>query len=116
MGKSVFYYLFRGVSLVYHSPEIFLIGVSISLVGFFYSLLPESSIKTVLSLIGFFLTSFEMSFYMSMPIFLIEKQQKRPISYRSVGIVVIKNTKRLILFVIMLCVLGGILGLFLFYN
>ncbi len=112
MYKNLFTdYFIRGFYLANRSFEIYLIGIGLSLVGVFANLLLGSLLGKILQLVSFIIIFFTFGYKMSVPLLLTLKQQSKHLDFKNVWNIVLKNTKRMTLPVI----LFGILFMVLFF-
>lgn len=116
MFKQVVDSFQKGFSLANKSWGLFLLALSLPLLGNISSLLGNSFIGITLQVVGFLLIFIYFGFSFSLPIFLVHRQQGKSLSFGNIVFTSLKNTKRLILFTILTLLfiaIGGILGLFL---
>ncbi len=100
--KSVFQYFFKGFSLINKSLDIFLIGLSLSLSGLLINFFISNTIfGIVLFILSVVLVFIDIGFFLSLPFFLIQKQQKEALDYGKMVGVVLKNTRRIVLPIIL---------------
>ncbi len=95
--KSMINYFLNGFSLINRSLDIFLISLLLSLPTLLSIYTQNSFFVKVLQLLGFILFFISTGFMVSLPVFLIQKQQKRALDHRQIVGVTLKNTKRIIL-------------------
>lgn len=106
MTKSLLInYFIKGFSLANHSLEIYLIGIGLSLVGVFGNLLSGSIIGKILQFVSFISLFFTFGYQMSVPLLLTFKQQAKPLEFNNVWNIVLINTKRMILPIILFSIL-----------
>lgn len=108
--KPIIQYFLNGFSLTNRSLDILLINLFLFLPLLKPTLLinytQNSIFGAVLLLLAAFLLAFiSIGFLLSIPVFLVQKQQKKALDYRHLGGVVIKNTRRIILPGVLLLVL-----------
>src|SRR3989304_5387788 len=89
-------YFLNGFYLTNRSLDIFLVLLLLSLVGFIPSLLGESFIGKVLAYITIPIFFVQFTFWMSIPLFLVDKQLNKQINYHKCAAVVFRNARRLI--------------------
>lgn len=101
----------KGFALTNRSWGIFLVGLFFSL--FFYpaSFLEHSTITRILTAIGLLLLPISIGFYMSIPIFLVDKQQGKSLRLINILVLTLQSTKRLIIPGILLLLLFIALGI-----
>lgn len=112
MNKVIFGYFSKGFSLTNKSLDIFLISLFFLLFGQLSYLFQDSLIRNTLEIISLIFIFFSSGFHMSIPLFLLTKQQNKSLEYQMVWSVLIRNTKRMIIPTILFFVL--IIGVFLF--
>lgn len=105
MKKSITSYFSKGFLLANKSLDLYLIGVGLSIFGILAGLFNGSPIATLLQIIASVLGFFSFGFGMSLPLLLTNKQQRKHSDLRSVWSIITKNTKRMILPVIVMSVL-----------
>ena len=110
MNNSTGNYFLKGFSLANKSLDIFFISVLLSLASFIPDFLENSPIIKILSFATFLLFFIQTGFSMSIPLFLVDKQQNKRLNYHDMWSVVLRNTKRMILPVILFLVLVMALG------
>lgn len=93
----IFYSFKRGFWLTNKSISLFLIVLTLSLLGEMPDLLGNSPAKSISQVIGFLLVIVQIGFYFSLPIFLVNKQQGKTIFFSKMLLITLKNAKRLIL-------------------
>ncbi|OGH48434.1 MAG: hypothetical protein A3G66_01460 [Candidatus Levybacteria bacterium RIFCSPLOWO2_12_FULL_39_17] len=108
-------YFLKGFYLANRSLDIYLLLVFLTLVAFLPSLLGQSIIGKILQFITIPLFLIQFGFWMSIPSFLVDKQQHKLINYRNLVIITLRNAKRLIVPSIILSILFGILALLLIF-
>lgn len=106
MNKQVSDYFKEGSALALKSWGLFLIGLFLTLLGSggIPDLLGDSFIKSVLQIIGFLLLFIGSGFSFSLPVFLVEKQQGKPLNLGNIFSITLGNSKRLILPLILMLV------------
>lgn len=91
-------YLFKGFSLANRSLDILLIGFLLNITpiisGF---LLSNTALKEVQPALSFIFLFIGISFTLSTPIFLLQKQQQKSLNYKELVGIVVKNNKRIML-------------------
>lgn len=95
--KKTFDYFSKGFSLANKSFDLLLIAVSFVLVGQFNLLVHNQVINNFLNFINFILMFFNFGFVLSIPLFLLWKQQNKPLNYTAIWATTLKNTKRSII-------------------
>lgn len=91
----------KGFFLTNRSLEIYLIGIVLSLIGVLVSLFKGSPVGTVLKIVSFISIFFTFGFQMSVPLLLTLKQQTNHLAFNKAWSVILRNTKRMILPVIL---------------
>lgn len=94
--KFIFIYLLNGFSLANRSLDIFFAILFLTLfssLGKYTQISPLVKIFPILSFIVFFVG---IGFSLSLPVFLVQKQQKKALDYKNVLTVSFKNARRLI--------------------
>lgn len=112
--NSIFQYFLKGFSLSKRGLNLLLISVLLSLPGLLSSYIENSFLGKILSLLDLILVFIGMSFMLSLPIFLVQRQQGKSLNYGNMIEVTLKNTKRIILPGILLFILFGISLMLLF--
>lgn len=102
----------KGFFLTNRSLEIYLIGIALSLIGVLVNLFKGSPIGTVLQIVSLVSIFFTFGFQMSVPLLLTLKQQTKYLDFNKAWSVILRNTKRMILPVI----LFGTLFMVLFFS
>lgn len=97
MNNQILDYFKKGFFLVNKSWDLFLFGLLLFLLGGIYQLFTDSSINRILQIISYLLIFIEFGFIFSLPAFLIDRQQGKPLSLNNILSVTLKNTKRLTL-------------------
>ncbi|OGD86031.1 hypothetical protein A2696_04080 [Candidatus Curtissbacteria bacterium RIFCSPHIGHO2_01_FULL_41_13] len=104
-------YFLNGFSLANRILDIYFISLLLTLIAFIPSFLGQSIVGKISQFVTIPLFLIQFSFWMSIPLFLVDKQQNRATNYRNLSIVVLHNAKRLIIPGIILSILFGILAL-----
>lgn len=112
--KSIITYFFNGFSLANRSLDIFLISILLSLFTLLSNYIQNSFLGNILQLLDFILFFISIGFMLSLPVFLIQKQQAKALDYGQIVKITLKNTKRLIIPGILLFILFTIFLVFLF--
>mgnify|MGYP001566154337 CR=1 FL=1 len=103
-------YLLKGFSLANRSLDILLIGflltITSTILGF---LLSNTALEKAQSALSFIFLFIGISFTLSIPIFLLQKQQQKSLNYKELIGILVKNTKRIMLPGILLFILFTIL-------
>lgn len=116
MNKTTLIYFSKGFSLANRSLDIFLISLFFLLFGQLAYLFQESLIRNTLQLINFILLFFNIGFLMSIPAFLLWKQQnKSRLNYNTLWSTLTRNTKRMIIPTILFLILMMTFGIFLVF-
>lgn len=115
MNKQVSDYFKQGSTLALKSWGIFLFGLILTLLGSFPDLLGDSFIKGTLQVIGFLLLFVEMGFGFSLPVFLLARQEEKPVGFGDILSISLQNTKRLILPLILIFIVLIILAVISFF-
>lgn len=102
-------YFSKGFSLTNRSPEIYLIFIGLSLFGILDILFKGSPIVIALQIVSFIGFFFSFGFQMSVPLFFTFKQQAKPLDFNNMWPVILRNTKRMILPIILMVILFMIL-------
>ncbi|MDP3724019.1 MAG: hypothetical protein Q8R11_00110 [bacterium] len=110
---SLFSYFSSGFALTNKSFDIYLISLALLLLFELPSLPLDFSLSVVLSLLSTIGLAVNFGFSISIPVFLLQKQQDKPLDLRRVVSVTIQNTKRAILPLFYLFILGIIFLVFL---
>lgn len=116
MFKQVIDSFQKGFSLTNKSWGLFLLALSLPLLSNISSLLGNSFIGITLQVAGFLLIFIYLGFSSSLPIFLVYRQQSKSLSLGNILSITLVNTKRLMLFTILILLffaIGGILSFFL---
>jgi len=100
-------YFQQAFILVNKSLDIYLIGISLSLVGLLSQLNLPISIQSILSLVNLALIPISISFTLSIPILLLWKQENK-FTYSTLKDTVLKNIRRIIIPSIILFILFSI--------
>lgn len=106
----------KGFSLTNKSWGLFLLALSLPLLSNISSLLGNSFIGITLQVAGFLLIFIGFGFFVSLPIFLVYRQQSKSLSFGNILSTTLLNTKRLMLFsifILLFIAIGGLLSLFL---
>lgn len=109
--SSLLNYFINGFSLANRSLEIYLIGIGLSLFGVLAGLLEGNILGKILQLVSFITVFFTFGYQMSVPLLLTHKQESKQLVFKSIWEIVLRNSKRMILPVI----LFGILFMVLFF-
>lgn len=107
--KSIINYFLSGFSLANRSLDIFLISLLFSLPTFLSTYIQNSPLAYVPQLLNVILAFISIGFMLSLPVFLVQKQQKKALEYRYIAKVTLKNTKRIILPVFIFFVLSVVI-------
>lgn len=107
--RSIVQYFLKGFSLTNQSLDIFFISVLLFLPFLFSNFMPHTILGKILSALSIVLIFITLGFNLSLPVFLVQRQQKKALDYREIIKVVLKNTKRIILPSISLFILLTIL-------
>ncbi len=110
MNKAILGYFSKGFSLANRSLDILLISLFFLLFGQLTSLFQDSLVGNVVDLINFILTFFSFGFFMSIPAFLLWKQQNKSLNRQTLWPILIRNTKRMIIPTILFLILMMIFG------
>lgn len=116
MFKQVIDSFQKGFSLTNKSWGLFLLALSLPLLSNIFPLLGNSFIGITLQVVGFLSIFIDFGFSVSLPIFLVYKQQGKSLSFGKIVSTTLLNTKRLMLFTILILLfmfIGGLLSLFL---
>lgn len=105
LQKLITNYFLKGFALSKRSLDLLIISLLLSLAGLLSNYTQSSFIIVPLSLISSFIS---VGFMLSLPIFLVQKQEVKSLNYRNMVKVTLKNTKRIILPGILLFILLGI--------
>lgn len=94
-----------GFSLAINSWGLFLFGLSLSLLSSVPDLLGDSFVKGILRVMGFLLAFISIGFSFSLPVFLVDRQQRKSLTLGNILSTTLGNTKRLILpsIIILIC-------------
>lgn len=104
--KPIIQYFLRGFALANRSLDLFFIGLFLSLGEIsLNSLVQNPTIGFVFTILSFVIFSISQGFLLSMPVFLVQKQEKKPLDKKHLVKVVLKNSKRIIVPVIIFFVL-----------
>lgn len=95
--RSLVQYFLKGFSLTNQSLDIFFISVLLLLPSLFSNFMPHTILGKILSALSIVLICITIGFNLSLPVFLVQKQQKKSLDYREIIKVVLKNTKRIML-------------------
>lgn len=93
MNKTVFTYFRSGTKLANKNIIIYLIGLALSLT----SLLPNASRNGLLSILYLFFLYVSFAYGMSIPLFLVQKQQNKSLEVHNLLNSVFKQAKRLVI-------------------
>lgn len=110
MEKTTFSYFLKGFSLANRSLDIFVISLFFLLFGQFSFLFQDLLVRNILQLIDFILLFFNFGFFMSIPVFLLWKQQNKSLNYHVFWSTLTRNTKRMIIPTILYLILIMIVG------
>lgn len=103
--KSVIQYFFKGFSLANISLDVLLIGLFLPLLYLFLnSFIQNTILGKVLFILSFVLVFINIVFLLSLPVFLIQKQQKKALDYGQIIGVILKNIRRILFPIILLAV------------
>lgn len=97
MNTGVLSYFNKAFFLINKSWSLFAFYLLLSLLYSFPEFLADSAIKSLLSVVGFFIMILQIGFSFSLPLFLVEKQEEKSITLKSLLLVSLRSTKRLIL-------------------
>lgn len=95
--KPVLNYFLEGFRLANRSLEIYFILLILSLLYFYGTSFPNQPLSLVYSILSFIIFVISVSFSLSVPVFLIQKQQGNALSIPSLLSTTMVNTKRIIL-------------------
>jgi hypothetical protein len=118
MEKDMKSYFIKGFSLANHSLVICLLGIGLSLIHFFANYFSGLLLgnhtelnhgKIVVPLISFISIFFIIGYSMSVPLLLTFRQKAKPLDFNNFWAIILKNTKRMILPLILICLLTGAL-------
>ena len=110
MNNRNFDYFRKGLSLVNKSWGIFLFGLILTLLASLPDLMGDSFIKGILQVIGFLILFVEFGFGFSLPVFLLARQEGKPVNFGDILSTSLQNTKRLILPLILIFIVFIILA------
>lgn len=96
-NQSILGYYSAGFTLANKSLEIYLISLFILLPTSLNFLFPNSPYSAVLTLVSLLATIINIGFSLSIPVFLIQKQQNQPLTFQNIVSTTIQSTKRMIL-------------------
>lgn len=104
----------KGFALTNRNWALFLIGLFFSLFSYSANFLETSPIKGILVAMGLLLLPISIGFYTSIPAFLVDKQQGKPLRLINILVLTLQSTKRLIIPGILLVLLFLVLGIFVY--
>lgn len=114
MKNIIFESLQKGFALTNRSWVLLLIGLFFSLFSILQVFLDNPPITRILVAVGLLLFPISIGFYTSLPAFLVDKQQGKPLRLINILAVTLQSTKRLIIPGILLVLLFLILGIFVY--
>lgn len=101
MKNGLLNYLSKGIQLTNKSIDILLIGVVISLFTMFPSFYTDLTVNSLLLIISLILVFLQIGYFMTTPIFLVEKQHEKILTIQHLWTITLQSTKRLILPIIL---------------
>lgn len=103
--KSLLNYYLRGFTLTNKSLDVYLLAVVLASLTLLPSLLPDSAMSRILLLPSMLFAIIDLGFSLSIPIFLLYKQQNKSLNFQTIISTTIQNTKRIILPAILIFIL-----------
>ncbi len=103
--KSLLNYFKSGFDLANKSIEIYFLGLALSLIISFESFFLNTQLVGIIQLLTLVGIIINLAFSLSIPIFLLQKQQGHSLNFQNILSITIQNTKRIILPVILLSIL-----------
>lgn len=105
-------YFTKGFALVNKSLLVYLINLLLWLPTIISNLLPNDSFKSILIFMSYILMFLSLGFSLSIPSFLLQKQENKSLELKSILYITLKNTKRIIVPIILLGVIFFVLLFF----
>lgn len=95
--KSLANYYSRGFALTNKNLEVYLINLVIELPTILHSLFPKLPFSGILALFSYVMILISLGFSLSIPLFLLQKQQNKSLDFQDMLSTTFQNTKRIIL-------------------
>lgn len=105
MDKDVFSYFNKAFFLVNKNWSLVILYLLLSLSYSLPEFLGDSFIKDLLQFIGFLMVFIQMGYSFSLPIFLVDRQQEKSVNFKNLLLITCKNTKRLIIPLILIFII-----------
>lgn len=105
----------KGFSLANKCLSLFLFGLCLSILSEILDLFGDFPMKGILQVIVFLMVILQTGFYLSLPIFLVNRQQGKTVAFSNIMPIILKNAKRLILPAMLLCFSAFLVGALSFF-
>lgn len=107
-------YFLKGFRLTNKSVDILFLSFLLSFTSYLPTFFANSAISSFVQLVSFTTLFINLGFTMSLPVFLLDKQQNKKLEVTQLKAIILTNTVRMILPGIALLVISGILGILFF--